>query len=39
MIGDYFALAAGNGVVYAAWTDTRNSNADIYLAPVPTSND
>jgi len=35
MIGDYFALGAGNGVVYALWTDTRNNNEDIYLAPVP----
>jgi hypothetical protein len=36
MIGDYFAAAAGGGVVYAVWTDTRNLNQDIYLAPVPT---
>jgi len=35
MIGDYFALAAGNGVVYSVWTDTRNNNEDIYMAPVP----
>ena len=35
MIGDYFALGAGNGVVYALWTDTRNNNEDIYMAPVP----
>jgi len=34
MIGDYFALAAGNGVVYSVWTDTRNNNEDIYMAPV-----
>lgn len=39
MIGDYFAAASGDGVVYAVWTDTRNNNEDIYLAPVPTSND
>jgi hypothetical protein len=39
MIGDYFALGAGSGVVYPAWTDTRNNNADIYLAPVATNND
>ena len=37
MIGDYFALGAGDGGVYVVWTDTRNSNEDIYLAPVPTS--
>lgn len=36
MIGDYFAVAAANGVVYTLWTDTRNNNQDIYLAPVPT---
>jgi len=34
MIGDYFAMASGNGVVYTLWTDTRNNNEDIYLAPV-----
>jgi len=38
MIGDYFALGAGSGNVYVVWTDTRNSNEDIYLAPVPTVN-
>jgi hypothetical protein len=38
LIGDYFALAAGDGAVYVVWTDTRNNNEDIYLAPVPTSN-
>jgi len=37
MIGDYFALGAGNGVVYTLWTDTRNNNEDIYMAPVPVS--
>jgi hypothetical protein len=36
MIGDYFALGGGNGVVYSVWTDTRNNNEDIYLAPIPT---
>jgi hypothetical protein len=35
MIGDYFAIAAGAGVVYPVWTDTRNNNEDIFLAPVP----
>jgi hypothetical protein len=34
MIGDYFALGAGNGVVYPFWTDTRNNNEDIYTAPI-----
>jgi hypothetical protein len=34
LIGDYFALAAGNGILYPVWTDTRNNNEDIYLAPV-----
>jgi len=34
MIGDYFAMATGNGVVYTLWTDTRNNNEDIYMAPV-----
>jgi hypothetical protein len=36
MIGDYFAMASGNGVVYTLWTDTRNNNQDIYLAPMVT---
>lgn len=39
MIGDYFAVGAGTGKIYAVWTDTRNNNEDIYLAPVPTIND
>ena len=39
MIGDYFALAAGNGVTYGAWTDTRNNNEDIYLAPITHASD
>jgi len=35
LIGDYFAIGAGAGLVYPVWTDTRNNNEDIYLAPVP----
>jgi len=34
LIGDYFALALGNNVVYSLWTDTRNNNEDIYMAPI-----
>jgi hypothetical protein len=34
LIGDYFALAVGAGTAYPVWTDTRNSNEDIYLAPI-----
>jgi type II secretory pathway pseudopilin PulG len=39
LIGDYFAMASGDGGVYVVWTDTRNNNEDIYLAPVPSSNE
>jgi hypothetical protein len=35
MIGDYFAVGSGEGAVYVLWTDTRNANQDIYMAPVP----
>jgi hypothetical protein len=35
MIGDYFSIAVSNGMAYPVWTDTRNNNEDIYLAPVP----
>jgi BNR repeat-like domain len=38
LIGDYFAMAAADGVVYSVWTDTRNGNEDIYLAPINTAN-
>jgi len=34
LIGDYFAMAASNGTLYPVWTDTRNNNEDIYMAPV-----
>jgi BNR repeat protein len=34
LIGDYFAMAAGNGILYPVWTDTRNNNEDIFMAPV-----
>lgn len=34
LIGDYFALASSNGMLYPVWTDTRNNNEDIYMAPV-----
>ena len=37
MIGDYIALGAGEGKVYPVWTDTRNNNEDIFLAPISTS--
>jgi len=38
MIGDYFSIAAGNGAVYSVWTDTRNNNEDIYMAPISLTN-
>jgi hypothetical protein len=34
LIGDYFASAAGGNTVYTVWTDTRNNNEDIYIAPI-----
>ncbi|MFL5733602.1 MAG: sialidase family protein, partial [Chloroflexia bacterium] len=30
--GDYWGLDTAGGYVYAAWTDTRNSNQDIYTS-------
>lgn len=30
--GDYWGLDAAGGYVYAAWTDTRNGNQDIYTS-------
>ena len=38
MIGDYFAMGAGNDVVTSFWTDTRNNNEDIYMAPISINN-
>jgi len=34
LIGDYFALAASKTTLYPVWTDTRNNNEDIYMAPI-----
>ncbi len=31
-LGDYLGLAMANNTAYAAWTDTRNDNQDIYFA-------
>ena len=41
-MGDYIGISAGPGVVWAAWTDVRNANQDIYAArerftPQPTA--
>jgi hypothetical protein len=38
LIGDYFALGAGSNSLYVLWTDTRNNNEDIYMAPISTVN-
>jgi len=37
LIGDYFGMAANSSSVYGVWTDTRNNNEDIYLAPLTPS--
>jgi hypothetical protein len=39
-LGDFLGLAPSNSMIYAAWTDTRGGNQDIYfrrldLAPIP----
>jgi hypothetical protein len=34
LIGDYFALAVSSNAVYPLWTDTRNGNEDIFVAPI-----
>ena len=31
-LGDAIGLAVADGTAYAAWTDTRNGNQDIYFA-------
>jgi hypothetical protein len=33
-MGDYTSLAAGGGVVYPLWADTRNDRADIFTQPI-----
>jgi hypothetical protein len=38
LIGDYFAMGGSGNTVYTAWTDTRNNNEDIYIAPLSSSN-
>jgi hypothetical protein len=37
LIGDYFALAVSSSAVYPLWTDTRNGNEDIFVAPISIS--
>ncbi len=34
-LGDYLGLALGNDAAYAAWTDTRTGNQDIFFARWP----
>jgi hypothetical protein len=38
LIGDYFATGGSGNTVYTLWTDTRNNNEDIYVAPLSSSN-
>jgi hypothetical protein len=37
LIGDYIGLAVSSSAAYPVWTDTRNGNEDIYIAPVSLS--
>ena len=34
-LGDFIGLAMANNTAYAAWTDTRNGNQDIFFARYP----
>jgi hypothetical protein len=34
-LGDYLGFAMADGTAYAAWTDTRMGNQDIYFAKYP----
>jgi hypothetical protein len=34
-LGDFLGLALANHTAYAAWTDTRNGNQDIYFTRYP----
>jgi hypothetical protein len=34
-IGDYQGLAAGGGMVYPLWNDTRTGRLEIFAAAVP----
>ena len=39
LIGDYFGMGSNGNSVFGVWTDTRNNNEDIYLAPLASSRD
>jgi len=39
LIGDYFGMASNNSSIFSVWTDTRNNNEDIYLAPLASPRD